>query len=63
MSDDTVCRICDGVECGEDADVAKRHAHIMRAVDASPPLTAEQRNKLAELLEPVRIAPNGTGQK
>ncbi|HTY27697.1 MAG TPA: hypothetical protein VMD51_06055 [Mycobacterium sp.] len=28
--------------------------HITRAVDAAPPLTSEQRNRLAELLRPVR---------
>lgn len=30
-------------------------AYIDKIVDEAPPLTAEQRAKLAELLEPVRI--------
>jgi hypothetical protein len=30
---------------------------ITKAVDAAPPLTAEQRVKLAELLSPVRVSP------
>jgi len=33
--------------------------HIVRVVDAAPPLTTEQRVRLAELLEPVRIGPRG----
>jgi len=32
-------------------------AYIKRVVDEAPPLTQEQRAKLAVLLEPVRIKP------
>jgi len=41
----------------------KLAAHIRKAVDAAPPLTTEQRVRLAELLEPVRIAPEARSQK
>jgi hypothetical protein len=36
--------------------------HIKKVVDAAPPLTAQQRNRLTELLEPVRVAPKGAGR-
>lgn len=35
----------------------ERRARIKAVVDKAPPLTAEQRNRLRELLEPVRIYP------
>jgi hypothetical protein len=35
-------------------------AHIEEVVTGWPPLTIEQRAKLAELLEPVRIVPGGS---
>jgi hypothetical protein len=34
---------------------AELDAYIEKLVDAAPPLTAEQRTKLAELLKPVRV--------
>lgn len=37
--------------------------HIKKVVDAAPTLTAEQRCRLVELLEPVRAAPTGDGLK
>lgn len=38
---------------------AELDAYIKRLVDAAPPLTPEQRAKLATLLKPVRIVPGG----
>jgi hypothetical protein len=33
--------------------------YITRVISAAPPLTAEQRTRLAELLRPIRLCPGG----
>jgi hypothetical protein len=38
---------------------AKIHDYIEKLLDTAPPLTQEQRTRLAELLKPVRV--NGCG--
>lgn len=42
-----------------DLNEAKAAAYIKRLLEAAPPLTEEQRTRLAELLKPVRV--NGGG--
>lgn len=42
------------VAARREVDCAKLDEHIRRVVDAAPPLTREQRDRLAVLLRPVR---------
>jgi hypothetical protein len=43
------------VDAQRDLRTVKTAEYIRRIVDAAPPLTAEQRTRLAELLRPVRV--------
>jgi len=42
-------------EAQQDLEVSKLADHIERVLATAPPLTDEQRSKLAELLRPVRV--------
>jgi hypothetical protein len=45
--------------CGRNLHAARLEDYIEKTLAAAPPLTAEQRARLAELLRPMRLRPGG----
>ena len=48
-------------EARRDLNAAKLEAYIEKTLAAAPPLSEEQRSRLAELLRPVRVGARGGG--